>query len=165
MSFSIKKDKKDDKDLLSIQGAIDEEAEFPNYELSGEVFVDLGQVSSINSIGIRAWVLWFGQFKDKVHFSFFNVPKSVTMQMNMVEGFLPPQSSILSLYVPFYCESCDEEKEMLFEVGKQISIEGDSVKIDYEASKICKPDCEPELDVVESKFFRFLTLDDAKKAA
>lgn len=156
MSFEVKQEDLGGKTLLKFCGPIDEEAVFPAIsDWGAEIFIDLSEVTSINSIGIRAWIMWFGELSD-VSFKFLNCPKALVMQMNMVEGFLPAGSQVESLQVPFYCEDCDEEKEVLFEVGKQIQVENGTVKIDFDKSSICGPDCDPELDVNEAKFFRFL---------
>ena len=96
MPFEVKKDQREGKVLLKFRGLIDEEAVFPEVEdLGGDVFVDLEQVRAISSIGIRAWILWFTE-QETTSFTFINCPKSLVMQMNMVEGFLPS----LSLPVP-----------------------------------------------------------------
>lgn len=165
MSFEVKKEEHLGKTLLKFCGQIDEEAVFPSIEEWGkELYVDLEGVTAINSIGIRAWIMWFGEMSDTV-FTFMNCPKALVMQMNMVEGFLPNQSTVFSLQVPFFCEDCDEEKEVMFEVGKHVKVEGDKIKLDFDKSSICGAGCDPELDVSESKFFRFLFNKSEVKAA
>ncbi len=164
MSFQITRETKEGHQLIRFSGQVDEEAKFPEKsDLGAKVFIDLAGVTAINSIGIRSWILWFSQYPN-THFTFLNSPKALVMQMNMVEGFLPEQAEVLSMQVPFYCETCDEEKDVLFELGKQVKVSGDSVKLDYKKSEICKPDCEIELDVTESKFFRFLFNKNSKAA-
>jgi len=164
MSFQITKENKDGHHLIWFSGQVDEEAQFPEKsDLGDKVFIDLAGVTAINSIGIRSWIIWFSQYPT-THFTFINSPKALVMQMNMVEGFLPERAEVLSMQVPFYCETCDEEKDVLFELGKQIKISGESVSLDYKKSAICKPDCEIELDVTKSKFFRFLFSKNQKAA-
>lgn len=165
MAFEVKKTEVDGLPCFQFSGPIDEEAQFPSVDSMGsDVVVDLKEVSSINSVGIRAWIMWFADFQDTT-FTFVNCPKALVMQMNMVEGFLPPKSKVNSLEVPFYCEDCDEEKEVLFQVGKDVKVEGGQVKLDYDKTKICGEDCDPELDVSEVKFFRFLTQKSEEQAA
>lgn len=156
MSFKVKQETQGDKILLKFCGQIDEEASFPACESwPGPVVVDLAEVTAINSIGIRSWIMWFDGMKS-THFQFINCPRALVMQMNMVEGFLPPKVEVLTMEVPFFCEECDKEIEVLFEVGKQIQIEGGQVRLDYDPSTVCGAGCEVELDVNEAKFFRFL---------
>ncbi len=165
MSFQVNNSEIDGKPCFLFCGPIDEEAQFPSVDgMAAQVVVDLKEVSSINSVGIRAWIMWFSEFQD-THFTFVNCPKALVMQMNMVEGFLPPKSEVQSLEVPFYCEDCDEEKEVLFHVGQEIQVENGQVKLNYDKSKICGGDCDPELDVSEVKFFRFLTQKSTDQAA
>ncbi len=164
MSFQMNRELKNGKPLIRFTGQVDEEASFAQFsDLGSEVFIDLAGVSAINSIGIRSWIMWFAQHPN-VQFIFINCPKALVMQMNMVEGFLPEKAQVLSMQVPFFCETCDEEKEVLFELGKQIKVNGDSVTLDYKKSDICKADCAIELDVTESKFFRFLLSKNQKAA-
>lgn len=156
MSFEVKNDQFNGKPCYVFVGQIDEEAIFPEIsEMGTEVVIDLGKVTSINSVGIRSWIMWFGNFAD-TKFTFMNCPKALVMQMNMVEGFLPAKCEVISLEVPFFCEECDKEIDVLFHVGKEIIVEGEQVKLNYDKSKICPDGCDPELDVSETKFFRFL---------
>ena len=163
MSFEIKQEEKNGQKYFFFCGTIDEEAQFPEIDTGTNAVIDLTDVQAINSIGIRSWIMWFKNHQA-THFQFLNCPKALVMQMNMVEGFLPDGAEVLSMMVPFYCEDCDEEKEILFEVGKNVIIQGDQVQLSYDKTNICGGDCEPELDVSEAKFFRFL-LNGAKQAA
>jgi hypothetical protein len=156
MSFEIQQEQQPSGLYLKFIGGIDEEAQFPELKLSGRVTIDLSGVSAINSIGIRSWIRWFSALGDGVAIEFIYCPKALVMQMNMVEGFLPAQAKVKSLQVPFYCEECDEEKDVMFEVGKHITIVGDQVKLNYDKATICGGGCDPELDVSEIKYFRFL---------
>lgn len=165
MSFEVKKGEVDGLTLFHFCGQIDEEAVFPSLgELGAQTVIDLKEVSAINSVGIRSWIMWFGNFTG-THFIFINCPKALVMQMNMVEGFLPEKSEVRSLEVPFFCEDCDQEKNVLFYVGKEILFENGQVKLNFDRSTICKDGCDPELDVSEIKFFRFLTARHGENAA
>ena len=120
MSFEVQQNNKDGLACFQFVGHIDEEAQFPEVPtMPNEAIIDLQTVSSINSVGIRAWIMWFGQFSN-TKFYFDNCPKALVMQMNMVEGFLPANSEVRSMEVPFYCEDCDEEKDVMFHLGKEI---------------------------------------------
>ena len=165
MSFEVKQSEKDGFPYFQFCGQIDEEAVFPVVTQMGpQVIIDLKEVSSINSVGIRAWIMWFGNHEAS-HFIFVNCPKALVMQMNMVEGFLPAKNEVRSLEVPFFCEDCDKEVEVMFFVGKEILVENGQVKLQFDKSKICGEGCDPELDVSEVKFFRFLINDSTESAA
>ncbi len=165
MSFAVNRTEEQGKALFQFVGQIDEEATFPDVtDMPTEATIDLKQVGAINSVGIRAWIMWFTQHTN-THFTFVNCPKALVMQMNMVEGFLPEKATVLSLQVPFFCEDCDEEKDVLFNVGKEIIVENGQVKLNYDKASICKSECDPELDVSEVKFFRFLLSRSGEEAA
>ena len=165
MSFEIRQESKDGKVHFGFNGYIDEEAQFPSVEgVSGSVVIDLEGVKAINSVGIRSWLQWFQSFSG-TEFTFLNCPKSVVMQMYMVEGFLPENSFVQSFKVPYYCESCDEEVDALFHFGKEVKLDGGSVKIDFDSSSICSDGSSAELDANESKYFRFLLKMNVKPAA
>ena len=156
MSFDVKNETKAGKTVFKFAGNIDENATFPIFNsLAGDIYIDLKGVKSINSVGIRSWIKWFSSF-HQVHFIFQHCPKSVVMQMNMVDGFLPEGSHVESLQVPFYCESCEKELEVLFTLGKEILVDGGKVNLKYDRGSICPQGCAPELDVSEAKYFRFL---------
>lgn len=147
--------------LLSFEGTIDEDVQFPGVNAAGhkKVIIDLKGVRSINSVGIREWLNWIRPVADAAEIVLMRCPKALVFQFNMVEGFLPPRATVSSFYVPFFCESCDKEENVLFTVGKEVQVEGGNVKIafDVKSANICSGQgCEPEMDVTESKYFQFL---------
>ncbi len=162
MSFTVDLKKENNKATILMEGGIDEDSIFPKIDLSGverEVVVDLAKVEHINSIGIRSWLNWFKPMATKYKFVLINCPRVVVMQMNMVDGFLPVNSRVESFFVPYYCETCDLESEVLFRVGKEVTLQNGAVKIDYSPQGTCKtPDCAIEIDANEAKYFRFLAL-------
>ena len=146
--------------VLKFTGTIDEDVEFPAVEgAPGNIRIDLQGVKSINSVGIREWLNWIKPLSEKSKIVLENCPKPLVFQLNMVEGFLPKNGTITSFYVPYFCEKCDTEKDVLFKVGEHVTIGGGNyeVKFDVKTAKLC--DCDPsemELDATESKYFQFL---------
>lgn len=143
--------------VLSLSGHLDEFVELPEIEVSGKgtIKLDLEKVQSVNSMGIRSWLEWIKNFEGKAHFIFSKAPKCFVMQMNMVEGFLPKGSMVESFYVPFYCETCDNEVNLLVNVATDI-LWGDEISLKIDKKKVCKQDCDIEIDVNEVKYFKFL---------
>lgn len=146
---------------IALFGTIDEDVVFPNVSLEGvkTVALDLEGVRTINSVGIREWLNWITPISEKVELVLSRCPKALVFQFNMVEGFLPSRAKVLSFYVPYFCEKCDREDNVLFSVGQDIQIVGGVVQVtkDVKATSACKgPDCELEMDVTESKYFQFL---------
>jgi hypothetical protein len=146
---------------LSFMGTIDEDTNFPEVDLNGvsSVQLDLNGIKSINSVGIREWLDWIRPVAEKTDIVLENCPKSMVFQFNMVDGFLPPRSSVKSFFVPFFCESCDKEQNLLFNVGREVRAEGGNVTIDFDAkqaSGCAEGSCGLEMDVTEAKYFQFL---------
>lgn len=147
--------------LLSLSGAIDEDVQFPVLNLGGieQVLFDLKDVKSINSVGIREWLNWVKPISEQSQLSLKNCPKALVFQFNMVEGFLPKGAKVQSLYVPFFCEKCDKEENILFSFGKELKVEAGALKLDYDIASfnLCKEaDCELAMDVTEAKYFHFV---------
>jgi hypothetical protein len=147
---------------LNLSGTIDEDVTFPKIEdgPQKQIVLDLKDIKTINSVGIREWLNWIKPLSDKYEIVLENCPKAMVFQFNMVEGFLPPKAKVTSFFVPFYCESCDREDNVLFTVGKEVSGSNGAVKIDFDLQKanLCgkgEP-CEVEMDVTEAKYFQFL---------
>lgn len=144
---------------LAFDGTIDEDVEFPKVEAGkyGLVTLDLKAVKAINSVGIREWLNWIRPLAETSKFVLENCPKAMVFQFNMVEGFLPPKSEVASFYVPFYSESADQEENVLFKVGKEVTANGGTIAINYDAkaSKLGGVD-DMEMDVTEAKYFQFL---------
>lgn len=154
--------KKNSTELVMVfTGSIDEDVQFPNVDFSDvqSLVFDLNQIKSINSVGIREWLNWIKPIAAKFPIQMINCPKSMVFQFNMVEGFLPKNAQVKSLYVPFYCEKCDREENLLFKVGEHVKAQEQQVQMNFQVSdfKLCEESpCELEIDVAEAKYFQFM---------
>lgn len=144
---------------LAFTGTIDEDVEFPAVEAGKyqNITLDLKGIKAINSVGIREWLNWIRPLAEKSNFTLENCPKAMVFQFNMVEGFLPPRSKVASFYVPFYSESADQEENVLFQVGREVTNDGGTISIKYDpkAANLGGVD-DMEMDVTEGKYFQFL---------
>jgi hypothetical protein len=146
--------KKEDSVLkIDILGSIDEDVEFSSTSFSGatQIILNLAEVKSINSCGIREWIKWLssaGGAKIEYH----NCPKIIVDQINMVDGFLPASGQVISFFVPYYNEDSGEEKLILFKSGSEFTDTGLMTleKVLDSAGN------EMEMDVIEAKYFKFL---------
>lgn len=151
--FDLKIDKASSPWKVEIAGVIDEDADFNPHSLAGAPAVEfrLGNIKSINSCGIREWIKWVGT-AGSAPVQYFDCPKIIVDQINMVQGFLPATGKVMSFYVPFYCDDSGAEKNVLFTHGKEYNDQGlqgaPEVKDDSGAPM--------EMDVVEAKYFKFL---------
>lgn len=149
----VKIDKTDEKLIVQIAGTIDEDVDFSHFTLSGYqlIEVELSGLKSINSCGIREWIKWMGT-AGGTKISFSNCPKVIVDQINMVDGFLPATGSVASFFVPYYNDESGTEKSVLFRYGMEFTENGvtppESIK-DEDGNEM-------EMDVIESKYFKFL---------
>lgn len=138
---------------VTMGGVIDEDADFNPHSLAGATTVDLHlpNIKSINSCGIREWIKWIGS-AGAAKIQYFECPKIIVDQINMVQGFLPAQGKVLSFYVPFYNEDSGDEKNVLFSYGKEYTDAGLG-QVPEVKDNAGNP---MEMDVVEAKYFKFL---------
>lgn len=146
---------------LTFEGAIDEDTEFPALSLEAvkTVVIDLNGVRSINSVGIREWLAWIRPVAQTAEITLERCPKSMVLQFNMVDGFLPAGTKVTSFYVPYFCEKCDYEGSHLLTVGKDIVNDPAGVRVEFDAKAAAKCSdgaCGIEMDVSEAKYFQFL---------
>ncbi|MCB0340679.1 MAG: hypothetical protein H6626_13280 [Pseudobdellovibrionaceae bacterium] len=153
--FSVSQSQEGNDVVLTFQGQIDEDANFQSASgVSGSsIILNLDGVTAINSCGIREWIKWLKELPSGASITYKNCPKVIVDQINMVAGFLPDNAKVDSFYVPYYCEESGNEKMVLFTSGKEFN--GDSVNppdsvVDDETGD------EMEMDVIESKYFKFL---------
>ncbi len=151
--FDVKTQSSGDKLTLQLAGTIDEDADFSKVVIAGtpQVEVDLEQLKSINSCGIREWIKWISQ-ANSAKISLVNCPKVIVDQINMVDGFLPTNGKVLSFYVPYYNDDAGSEKNVLFRYGSEFSDDGvaSPAEVKDDEGNVM------EVDVIEAKYFKFL---------
>lgn len=151
--FELKIDKNADAAKISIAGIIDEDVDFTQYSLGGikQLEFDLNNVKSINSCGIREWIKWLGT-NGTAKMTYVNCPKIIVDQINMVDGFLPSNGKVLSFYVPYYNDDSGSEKNVLFKHGAEYT----DTTVTPPAKVSDDSGNAMEMDVIESKYFKFL---------
>ena len=161
MSNSIKIKKNGGEIVVNPTGSIDEEVNLTADQLKGasSLVIDFADVTSINSCGIREWIRWLSPYAS-TPIIYKNCPKIIVDQINMVDGFLPNSATVESFYVPYYSEDSGEEKHVLFTNGKEYSDQGIQLPKSVNDSK----NQPMEIDVIESKYFRFLQKKNTKAA-
>jgi hypothetical protein len=151
--FEIKIEKAGTNFKVNVSGVIDEDVDFSAYSLEGaaKVEMQLANIKSINSCGIREWIKWISSAKG-AEISYFECPKIIVDQINMVQGFLPAGAKVMSFYVPYYNDGAGSEKNILFKFGQEYSETG----LKPPASVKDDKGNDMEMDVVEAKYFKFL---------
>lgn len=138
---------------LKVSGTIDEDADFSQVAIAGnsEINLDLENLKSINSCGIREWIKWIGTAGGAA-ITFNRCPKVIVDQINMVDGFLPSNAKVASFYVPYYNDDSGSEKNVLFREGTEF----DSGGVRPPAGVKDEEGNEMEMDVIEAKYFKFI---------
>ncbi len=152
--FSFEK-KESGSDLeLHLKGGIDEDSSFQGIELTNykNIVIDLDGVTAINSCGIREWVKWIRSTPPEGKVIIRNCPKVIVDQINMVAGFLPPNGTVESFYVPYFSEASGSEKMILFRKGSEFQ----SGEVTPPVGVKDESGEEMEMDVIEAKYFKFL---------
>lgn len=124
------------------------------------MIVDLNQVTYINSIGVKNWVLWILRMPLNFTLRLQNCTPLLINQINTVKGFLPTKFAIESLYVPYRCDRCSQEQMILLKEGKDFQFASAGKPSKYTLPETVPCSCQPKqiagLDVLESKYFHFL---------
>ena len=98
-------------------GAINETFKFPRPDMATvkTMRLDLSGVSYANSTGLRHWLKWLDTMAEKgIKIVYVRCPPFIIEQINTLEKLLPDDAVIESLFVPYYCESCDFEQDVLY---------------------------------------------------
>jgi anti-anti-sigma regulatory factor len=105
--------------VLVLRGQIDDDADLVSLEgsLHRPVVVDLEAVDFINSLGVRAWVVFLEGLRARgVAVALRRVSEAMIDQMNMIME-ARCHATIDSFYAPYACPACGLETRGLLEVG------------------------------------------------
>ena len=139
---------------LILSGPIDETSNFSLLDSmeTPPVVLDVENVTRVNSIGIRNWIIWINKNAKGKQLHFHNCPKVMVDQINVVHSFLPPGSLIESFKVPFACQACDKEISCHFERGVHFA-NGALTKVPEMKCPTCGKAAEMDAD---QRYFAFL---------
>ncbi len=153
-ALKVSLEKKNECLVLRLDGSIGEDAFLEKIKVGNEkdIIIDVGAVESINSCGSRDWVRWIKGVNPSANIRFINCNSIFLDYVNMIEGFIPPNGSIESFNVPYYCESCISITLKMFE-AKSVKANINEV---HEVSACNKCGKGAEIDVVLPSFFNFL---------
>jgi len=142
---------------IKIEGSLSSgQEDLPKVSLDGKnlLTLDLEYFQSVNSIGIVHFMRWIKQFAA-IQIQIEKCPKFFVDQINMVGGLLPKTAKIQSFYVPYFCEEDESSKMVLYTLGREYQRAEGQIQLKH--PKVVGSNNEAfELDVFDSKFFRFL---------
>ena len=141
--------------VYHLAGVLNENADLSELlKAASPLKIDLGKVTRFNSIGIRN-MLKFLQGWGSKPFEYHACPAEFINQINMIPSLLgsPRRTgSIASLYVPYECDSCEFETDLLTP-AHEVSGATESANLE----KPC-PKCGSRMAVPVDTFFLFLTV-------
>ncbi|MNJ93269.1 hypothetical protein D3C87_109480 [compost metagenome] len=121
-----------------------------------DLHLDLRDLKSINSLGIRNFRNWIFQIRCQ-RLKLFYCPRIFVNQLNLVDGFVPPKTEIESFFTPYYSEVTGEKTQLLFTKYLEYKYENGLWKL-YVPKVEDSQGNEMELDVMREQYFRFLSV-------
>lgn len=149
----IKKD-----DVFFLDGVLDEFSDFSPLKENTETTLNLNvsKVARINSIGVRNFVEFlFSWFPKPVQY--LEVRPSFVETFNSIPQILGGEnnsSEVLSVFVPFYCESCKKESEKLYSAAELKDLEKGGYVFPTQKCGVCSDSLDP--DFSDDQYFDFL---------
>jgi anti-anti-sigma regulatory factor len=150
-ALSIESHHEGETSRVLLKGEITEAAEL-DLALEGlrqNVILDLSGIKRVNSFGVRNWVKFIQALAEKAAtISLEKCATSMVRQFNMVPT-TRKGAAVTSVFLPYYCGGCDDEREVL------LPVEGQSPPEDP-PEETC-PTCgeEMEFDEVPESYFAF----------
>ncbi len=120
-----------------------------DYAHEKELHLDFTHLQKINSLGLRGFIAFLKSIPKTTQIKYHHCSPLLVHMINIVDGLLPSNVEIKSLFIPYFCPTC--QKESTFEVHAPFKKE--SLKV----SRQCPDDgAHLELFYQESTFFKFL---------
>lgn len=121
--FTFQVVKNGDRNCVLLQGQIDEDTSFEDLTgVESPIVFNFKNLTAISSIGIRSWVNFLKDLAGKEIY-YEECPPLIVRQMNMVPSFIG-NAKVLSVFVPYVCEKCEQEKLVLIgeaQLGKNVT--------------------------------------------
>jgi len=155
-NITLNIEKKGQWEHISYTGPINEDTEVHLMpvvsQLGPNVIFNFRKVEYVNSCGVRAWINFLREVEKGRKIIFEECTPEIVGQINMIPNF-KSTAHIRSVYASYACESCDSQKWVLFEEGRNLPESSDAT--------IETPECEKcnkamEMEELEDEFFAWL---------
>ena len=157
MDFSYKIKTEGGNTQIDFCGDLNENAELPDTakKFSGELRVNLKQVTGLNSLGCRKWIHWFKTVTTEGGVALVHCPALIIGQINILSGFVPDDVAVESFYVPYTCDQCGRSHAQFVESSAVFGADG---SLQVPAEMPC-PQCSGilEIEYTPQTYFSFLT--------
>lgn len=111
--------------------------------------LDLSKIKKINSIGMRYFIEFLNSIPASTSINYYNCSPLFVHMLNILDGLLPKNVTVKSLFAPYFCPTC--QKEYLVEMQAPFNVNA------LNSNKTCSDDSSPlEFFYVEKTFFKFL---------
>lgn len=150
--------------MISFKGDVTgaEQLPVPNVEGAEKVIIDLDKAAYINSSGVRNWMVWaiaVGKLAREVTVELHKIRPVFVRTQRAIRDFMPMGSKVVSAYVPYFCEACRENHEVIYnsgqDFGPHIAEAQLAEKIEYSTCPKCQGTMEiDELAEAYLKLFR-----------
>jgi hypothetical protein len=140
--------------VFHLSGILNEYADFDALlAKAAPLKLNMRGVSRLNSIGIRNLLKFIGDWGAKP-FEYIECPSEFVDQINMIPSLLGAKKTgkVVSLFVPYACENCDNEPEVLCPIGDFAGVAAGGEPAPRKCDK-----CQGKLTVLTDSFFVFLT--------
>jgi hypothetical protein len=115
--------------LITLRGVMDENAKYETLPVEGRKSIrfDLAEVDSINSIGTQAWVRFLRSIPKGTAITVDRLPVLLVNQVNMLSSFFGGHvPNVRSVFVPYFCETCNDSQQPLVETAAVRAIGGEA---------------------------------------
>lgn len=151
MALTVTVEKSGEDVVVTFDGMLNEESSIPDLDknIQGRLILKLEKLTMINSIGCRTWLTWIRTLNPKQGIVLERCSSVFIGQVSVLKGFAPQDSKLESFFLPYHCDSCDHDANILFQAGQDTHIE----------VELPCPKCGDvmECDVVAQTYQRFLT--------
>lgn len=141
--------------IFFLAGSLNEFSDFtPMLKADEPLKINLRHINRCNSIGIKLFLDFLTKWGERP-FEYHEAPSIFVDQINYIPALLGPTAangSIASLFVPYLCDSCGLEDEVL------VGIAGNTaVGPDYTPPPRTCPKCGKTMQLANPAFFSFLS--------
>ena len=154
MSYDLNYQDEGDRRHIYLRGDINEDFDAQELRkvITDNVIINLEEVRSISSCGIREWISLVSELPESVNLEFKRCSIPITRQFGMLSNFGGP-GRVSSFFAPYYCDECDTETEQLIDVGGRVQSPQEFVEVERKCATCGAP---LEFDGVEEVYFSFL---------
>ena len=158
--FEVEAEQSGEQLTLRFSGFLNEEADFTQIPESQaqNVALNLEQLEGSNSLGLKKWISWITPVSQTAQITIEKAPPEIVNQMSILSGFVPKGAKVSSIFVPYYCDSCGHEENILFENGSGFVTGTAETKPGYRIDDRPCTQCgaDAEADVLPEAYFKFL---------